>query len=140
VPSNFVALGTLPPLKLPNATGLITVCRNLGGAVGLAALNTMRLNYTNMHTQELAAGMDPSRPEIQDRLTQIEASLRASGMGDPAGGAIAQLTRQMNVEAAVMTFNNLFLTMSICFAVMLVLVPLLKRPEAANAGAAKEAH
>ena len=84
--------------------------------------------------------MDPSRPEIQDRLTQIEASLQASGMGDPAGGAIAQLTRQMNVEAAVMTFNNLFLTMSICFAVMLVLVPLLKRPEAANAGAAKEAH
>ena len=46
----------------------------------------------------------------------------------------------MRVEAAVMTFNNLFLTMAICFAVMLVLVPLLKRPAPANAGAAKEAH
>lgn len=140
VPSNFVALGTLPPPSLPNATGLITVCRNLGGAVGLAALNTMRLNYTNLHTQEIAAGMDPSRPEIQDRLMQIEASLRAAGSGDPAGGAIAQLTRQMQVEASVMTFNNLFLTMSICFALMLVLVPLLKRPALANAAAAKEAH
>ncbi|RYY93689.1 MAG: MFS transporter, partial [Alphaproteobacteria bacterium] len=140
VPSNFVALGTLPPLKLPNATGLITVCRNLGGAVGLAALNTMRLNYTNLHTQEISAGLDPSRPEVQDWLLQAEASMRAAGNGDPTAAAIAQLTRRMQVEAAVMTFNNLFLAMAICFAVMILLVPMLKRPAPANAGAAKEAH
>ena len=140
VPSNFVALGTLPPLSLPNATGLVTVCRNLGGAVGLAALNTMRLDYTNMHTQELGAGLDPARPEVQAWLQQAEANLRAMGSADPSGGAIAQLTRRLQVEAAVMTFNNLFLTMAICFAVMLLLVPLLKRPVMANAAAAKEAH
>jgi DHA2 family multidrug resistance protein len=140
VPSNFVALGTLPPMSLPNATGLVTVCRNLGGAVGLAALNTMRLNYTNMHTQELGVGFDPARPEVQSWLQQAEANLRAMGAADPAAGAIAQLTRRLQVEAAVMTFNNLFLTMAICFAVMLVLVPLLKRPALANAAAAKEAH
>ncbi|HOZ27767.1 MAG TPA: DHA2 family efflux MFS transporter permease subunit [Hyphomonadaceae bacterium] len=140
VPSNFVALGTLPPMKLPNATGLITVSRNLGGAVGLAALNTMRLNYTNMHNQEISAGLDPSRPDVQDWLMQTEAGLRAAGVADPAATAIAQLTRRMEVEAAVMTFNNLFLVMAICFAVMLVLVPLLKRPAVANAAAAKEAH
>jgi DHA2 family multidrug resistance protein len=140
VPSNFVALGTLPPLKLPNATGLITVCRNLGGAVGLAALNTMRLNYTNLHSQEISAGLDPSRPEVQDWLMQAEATLRASGIADPTNSAIGQLTRRMQTEAAVMTFNNLFLAMSICFALMIVLVPLLKKPAAANASAAKEAH
>jgi preprotein translocase subunit SecG len=39
-----------------------------------------------------------------------------------------------------MTFNNLFLVMSICFAVMLCLAPLLKRPAAAGGGAAAEAH
>ena len=128
VPSNFIALGTLPPHKLPNATGLITVCRNLGGAVGLAALNTMRLNFTNFHTQEISAGLDPSRPEVQDWLLQAEAALAAAGNGDPTAAAIAQLTRRMQVEAAVMTFNNLFLAMAICFAVMILLVPMLKRP------------
>lgn len=140
VPSNFVALGTLPPMSLPNATGLFTVCRNLGGAIGLAALNTMRLNSTNFHVQELGVGFDPARPEVQAWLQQAEANLRAAGATDPAGGAIAQLTRRLQVEAAVMTFNNLFLVMAICFAVMLVMVPLLKRPAAANAAAAKEAH
>jgi DHA2 family multidrug resistance protein len=128
VPSNFVALGSIPPMKLPNATGLVTVCRNLGGAVGLAGLNTMRLNYNNMHTQELGAAMDPSRPEVQSWLEATEASLRAAGEGDPHGMAIIQLTHRLQVESAVMTFNNLFLVMAVCFTLMLFLVPFLKKP------------
>jgi DHA2 family multidrug resistance protein len=140
VPSNFIALGTLPPHKLPNATGLITVCRNLGGAVGLAALNTMRLNYTNLHNQEISIGLDPSRPEVQQFLMQAEANLRAAGVADPSATAIAQLVRRMQMEANVMTFNNLFLVMAICFAAMLLLAPLLRRPVPANSGAAAEAH
>ena len=140
IPSNFIALGTLPPHKMPNATGLITVCRNLGGAVGLAAINTMRLNYTNLHDQEISAGLDPTRPEVQDFLLQAEASLRAAGNPDPSAAALGQLLRRMQIESNVMTFNNLFLVMAICFAVMLCLAPLLKRPSPAGGGATAEAH
>jgi DHA2 family multidrug resistance protein len=138
VPSNFIALGTLPPMKLPNATGLVTVCRNLGGAIGLAALNTMRLNYTNLHNQELSAALDPTRPEVQAYLAEAEAGFAALGNGDPATMAIAQLARRMQIESAVMTFNNLFLVMAVAFTLMLLMVPLLKRP--ALAGAPQAAH
>lgn len=138
VPSNFIALGTLPPIKLPNATGLVTVCRNLGGAIGLAALNTMRLNYTNLHNQELSAALDPTRPEVQAYLAEAERNFAALGNDDPATMAIAQLARRMQIESAVMTFNNLFLVMAIAFALMLLMVPLLKRP--ALAGAPQAAH
>jgi len=137
VPSNFIALGTLPAHKMPNATGVITVCRNLGGAVGLAALNTMRLNYTNLHNQEISAGLDPTRPEVQDFLAQAEAALRAAGNPDPAAAALAQLVRRMQIESSVMTFNNLFLVMAICFAVVLLMAPLLKRPALAGGPAAQ---
>jgi DHA2 family multidrug resistance protein len=135
VPNNFMALGNLPPHKLPNATGLITVCRNLGGAVGLAALNTLRLNYTNLHNQEIAAGMDPQRPEIAAFLQQAESTLRAAGNPDPAGTAIAQLTYRMQMESQVMTFNNMVLVMAICFALMLFITPLLKPPAPPQSGA-----
>jgi DHA2 family multidrug resistance protein len=140
IPSNFIALGTLPPHKMPNATGLITVCRNLGGAVGLAAINTMRVNYANLHDQEISAGLDPTRPEVQDFLLQAEAGLRAAGNPDPSAAALGQLLRRMQIESNVMTFNNLFLVMAICFAVMLCLAPLLKRPSPAGGGATAEAH
>jgi MFS transporter, DHA2 family, multidrug resistance protein len=141
IPANFVALGTLPPMKLPNATGVVTVCRNLGGAVGLAALNTLRLNYNNLHQQELSAGMDPARPEVAAWLEQARANLTAMGNPDPEGTAIVQLARRMQVEAAVMTFNNMFLVMAICFACMFVMVPFLKKPAVAGGpGPAAEAH
>jgi MFS transporter, DHA2 family, multidrug resistance protein len=129
VPANFVALGTLPPMMLPNATGVFTVCRNLGGALGLAGLNTLRLQYTNLHQQELSAGLNPARPEVAAYLEQAQASLAAAGNGDAAGAAVMQLARRMQLEAAVMTFNNMFLVMAICFACMFVMVPFLERPK-----------
>ena len=37
VPTNNIALGTLPPDRVKNASGLFNLTRNLGGAVGLAS-------------------------------------------------------------------------------------------------------
>src|ERR1700742_4458808 len=39
VPTNNIALGTLPPDRVKNASGLFNLTRNLGGAVGLAIIN-----------------------------------------------------------------------------------------------------
>jgi DHA2 family multidrug resistance protein len=142
LPSNFLALGTLPPMKLPNATGLVTVCRNLGGAVGLAALNTMRLTYNNMHVQEIGAGMDPTQPEVAAYVAAQEQHLRVLGATDAHHQAMAALARRAAMEAQVITFNNLFLVMSICFISLLAIVPLIKLPKAVAPGGAPrpEAH
>src|SRR6185295_19110536 len=40
VPINNVALGTLPPERMKNASGLFNLTRNLGCAVGLALINS----------------------------------------------------------------------------------------------------
>ncbi len=40
IPINNIALGTLPPARMKNASGLYNLTRNLGGAVGLALINT----------------------------------------------------------------------------------------------------
>ncbi len=132
VPANYLALGMMPPMKMPNATGLFTVFRNMGGAIGLALLNTLRLSFTNLHVQELSAGMDASRPEVQAFLDQAQAGAAALGTGDPTTMASMQLARRIQVEAAIMTFNNMFQFMAICFVAMLLLVPLLKRPPLAG--------
>src|SRR3984885_15430332 len=39
VPTNNIALGTLAPDRVKNASGLFNLTRNLGGAVGLAVIN-----------------------------------------------------------------------------------------------------
>ncbi len=49
VPINNLALGTLPPTRLKNASGLFNLTRNLGGAVGLAMINTIMNKRLDLH-------------------------------------------------------------------------------------------
>jgi hypothetical protein len=49
VPITNISLGTLPPERLKNASGLFNLTRNLGGAVGLAGLNTVLDKRIDLH-------------------------------------------------------------------------------------------
>ena len=51
VPINYLALGTLPPTKIKNASGLYNLMRNLGGAVGLAVINTLLDKRMDLHLE-----------------------------------------------------------------------------------------
>ncbi len=53
VPINNIALGTLPPERLKNASGLYNLMRNLGGAIGLAAINTLLNDQIDLHLSRL---------------------------------------------------------------------------------------
>src|SRR5215218_6689249 len=53
VPTNTIALGTLPPDRVKNASGLFNLTRNLGGAVGLAVINQVLNERTDLHISRL---------------------------------------------------------------------------------------
>src|SRR5271170_2706733 len=53
VPTNNIALGTLGPERVKNASGLFNLTRNLGGAVGLALINEVLNDRTDLHISRL---------------------------------------------------------------------------------------
>ncbi len=53
VPTNTIALGTLAPERVKNASGLFNLTRNLGGAVGLAVINQVLNERTDLHISRL---------------------------------------------------------------------------------------
>src|SRR5260370_31663063 len=53
VPTNTIALGTLLPDRVKNASGLFNLTRNLGGAVGLAGINQVLNERTHPHIARL---------------------------------------------------------------------------------------
>jgi DHA2 family multidrug resistance protein len=80
VPTNTVALGTLPPDRLKNASGLFNLTRNLGGAVGLAVINQVLNERTDLHISRLH-GTGELGQRHRDRNPQyISPSLQ--GLGD----------------------------------------------------------
>jgi MFS transporter, DHA2 family, multidrug resistance protein len=128
---SIVALGTLPPTMIQSASGLFNLTRNLGGAIGLALLSTLTDFYTVLHRTGLAPALNPGDPQVQDRLAAATARMQAAGLANPEGAALAQQINLLHREAAVMTFNNLFVVIAGCLALSLLVLPFVKRPQTA---------
>ncbi len=57
LPPTRIALGWLPPDEVPNASGLFNLMRNLGGAIGLALVDTVLFGRIMDHAEAIAAAL-----------------------------------------------------------------------------------
>ncbi|KAA2235193.1 DHA2 family efflux MFS transporter permease subunit [Salinarimonas soli] len=133
VPINNIALGTLPPERLKNASGLYNLTRNLGGAVGLALINTLLNDRWDLHIARLHESVRWGRSVSNERLAAM--TLRFHDLGSDAGqAAIKSLSNIVRREALVMSFADVFLILTILFVAMACATPLIKRPRNAGGG------
>ena len=133
VPITNVALGTLAPAMVKNASGLFNLMRNLGGAIGLAAINTVLNDQTDLHLARLHEAVSWSRVPAVETLTNLAA--RLSGFGSDADSmALKQLMLIVHRQAVVMAFADIFLMLSVLFAALAAASIVMKRP-APGAGA-----
>ena len=71
VPVTNTALGTLAPDRLKNASGLFNLTRNLGGAIGLAAINTLLNNRMDLHLARLHELVNWASVTATETLAQL---------------------------------------------------------------------
>jgi DHA2 family multidrug resistance protein len=136
IPMTGLALGTLPPERVQNASGLFNLTRNLGGAIGLAIINSLIASGQAMHRTELATAVSSGHADALAWLDQTAAGLAAQGVADPSAAALAQLAGMVEREATVMALNNVFVLLALLFCALLPLVPFTRRAAPAAAGAA----
>jgi MFS transporter, DHA2 family, multidrug resistance protein len=125
VPITNLALSTLSPDRLKNASGLFNLTRNLGGAVGLAALNTVLNNRTDLHLARLHDAITWSHPQALEMLSKIASRMRGS---DAQNMALKQLMARVHQQGVVMAFADVFLLLSFLFVGFAGLVVLMRRP------------
>ena len=119
VPINTLALGTVPEARLANASGLYNLMRNLGGAIGIAAVNTA---FETRHALHVA------RISESPRLEWSAQAIAGSGAPEMAPGVDVQLLANLIArEAAVMTYNDLFMAMGVAFAIAVAVMPLVRK-------------
>jgi DHA2 family multidrug resistance protein len=130
VPTNTIALGTLPPDRVKNASGLFNLTRNLGGAVGLAVINQVLNERTDLHIsrlQERVTWGNATATETLNMFTQ-----RLQGMGDAALMAMKQLSQIVHRQAVVMGYGDAFFMLTLFYFGLSLLVMLLKKPASAS--------
>jgi DHA2 family multidrug resistance protein len=135
VPITNISLGTLPPDRLKNASGLFNLTRNLGGAVGLAGLNTVLDKRNDLHLARLHDAVTWSRRPVMDALNGFAARMPGS---DASNMALKQLFLFARLQGTVLAFADVFLLLSLMFVTFAALVWLLRRP--AQLSAAADAH
>ncbi|MBB1249848.1 DHA2 family efflux MFS transporter permease subunit [Rhizobium sp. G21] len=132
VPINNVALGTLPPNRIANASGLYNLTRNLGGAVGLAVINTLITQQNKVHYGQLAEHVNPANPEAVSMIANLTAKYDGAGM-DGSAIAVQKVVGMVNQQAYVMSFIDIFMLLALLFSALVVLAMTLKKPRAAPA-------
>jgi DHA2 family multidrug resistance protein len=133
VPINNLALGTMPPTKIKNASGLFNLMRNLGGAVGLALINTLLDKRMDLHLERLRESVTWSRPVAADTLASMTAGLAARG-SDAELAATRELALIVRRQAEVLALADVFLALTVIFVCCVGFAAFMRRP-AAPAGA-----
>jgi len=129
VPMTNLALGTLEPWELNNASALYTVTRNLGGAFGLAMVATLINQRSWTHWQALAESTRLSRPVVREALNGMSAALRPGLGGDSDAGAVGLLAQQAARQAATMSYSDMYLLLAVTTILSVLLVPLIRKPQ-----------
>src|SRR4051794_10052610 len=126
VPTNTIALGTLPPDRVKNASGLFNLTRNLGGALGLAVINQVLNERTDLHISRLHERVTWGNATATETLNMF--TQRLQGMGDAALMAMKQLSQIVHRQAVVMGYGDAFFMLTLFYFGLSLLVMLLKKP------------
>jgi DHA2 family multidrug resistance protein len=133
VPINVIALGTLPAHELQNASGLYNLTRNLGGAFGLAGINTIMTERTNFHWNRLVDFVNPGRWEVQQYMDSIAGLFGDRTAADQTQFAVKMLTNKVQTQAYLLSFIDVFTVLSVLFAAAAVAVFFAQKPKPAAA-------
>jgi MFS transporter, DHA2 family, multidrug resistance protein len=135
VPLNTVALATIPRERMGNATALLNVVRNLGGAIGVALLTTLLARRTQSHQATLASHIDVWDPETSVRLKTWATHFIAQGADTFTAErrALSALYGEVTKQAQLLAFADDFWMLFLLFCGALFLLPMLQRVRMAPA-------
>ena len=133
VPINNLTLGTLPLTRIKNAAGLYNLTRNLGGAVGLALINQLINDRTDLHLQRLRDSVAWGRFRAEETLAALTLQFQSLG-SDAEAAALKQMAAIVRREALVMALGEVFTVLTVLFVSMVLLVLLMRRAKPAGTG------
>ncbi|HEX3667060.1 MAG TPA: DHA2 family efflux MFS transporter permease subunit [Rhizomicrobium sp.] len=138
VPITNIAYVGLKPEESNQASALLNMSRNLGGTIGIAAVQTMLQRREQMHQARYAETLNPLNPNYQQGIHHITNALMAQGYShlQATRAAVAVLYRQLLQQSAMLSYVETFHLLMIVVLCAVPLVLLLHKQSAGAEGAA----
>ena len=130
VPLTTVTMDPISNESMGNATSLFNLVRNLGGSIGIAAVNTIETRREQLDINVLGTDVtrgNPSAVSIMHALQQYFVS-KGQDIVDATDKARAILFQMIDQQSRMIAYNTTFRILAILFIAMIPFLFLLKRP------------
>jgi len=137
-PLSAIAMLAVAPQEAGGASGLFNMMRNLGGAIGTAAIETFFTKREQFHSAMITPEVSLLEPATRNRLTDLRQHFMSHGFPDPASAmhrAIVAVGDTIRAQATIMGYADCFALLGVVLLVAAVLVALLQKGVASGAGA-----
>jgi DHA2 family multidrug resistance protein len=138
-PLSAVATAGIEQENAGSASALFNMMRNLGGAIGIAALQTFLTKreqfHSNILTNSVSLFAEATRSRI-DRLTSYFLSHGISDVATTQHKAIVAVAGRVKQQANIMAFSDTFYLLGIALIIALVATLFLKKPGHLTGGGA----
>ena len=131
VPITAVAYVGLKPEESNQASALMNVMRNLGGSIGISAVQTLTEQRQQFHQARYVENLSPLNPNFAQGLTQMQGALQNNGQ--PAAYANSQALQQIyqgvGKQAGMLSYIDAFHTLMLISLACLPLLLLMQGPK-----------
>ena len=128
VPLSVTSLGDLKKEQVGNASGLYNLMRNIGGSVGISIVETLLARHSQFHQDRLVNNLASTGQAWQNRVDALTKALTPdSGAVLAHSQAIAEIGRQLQRQADLMSYIDDFRYMALACFCCVPFVWLLKR-------------
>jgi len=137
-PLSAIAMLGIAPREAGAASGLFNMMRNLGGAIGTAAIETFFTKREQYHSFIINQHVSLVEPATRNRLAELQQYFMAHGFPDPAGAlhrAVIAVGQTIRAEATIMGYADSFALLGVVLLVAALFVAMLKKGAAASGGA-----
>jgi MFS transporter, DHA2 family, multidrug resistance protein len=138
-PLSAVATAGIEAENAGSASGLFNMMRNLGGAVGIAMLQTFLTKREQYHSNVLMQSVSPLEQATRTRIEQLTQYFVNHGVIDRAEAshrALVAVGHIVQKQAYILAFSDTFYLLGAALIVALAATLLLRKPDHMSAGGA----
>jgi DHA2 family multidrug resistance protein len=138
-PLSAIATAGIEKENAGSASALFNMTRNLGGAVGIALLQTFLTKREQYHSNVLVQSVSLFEEATRSRIDRLTAYFLSHGVSDhalAAHKAVVAIALRVRQQAFVMAFGDTFFLLGIGLVIALAATLLLKKPGHIDGGGA----
>ncbi|MDE1991084.1 MAG: DHA2 family efflux MFS transporter permease subunit [Rhizobiaceae bacterium] len=138
-PLSAIATSGIEKENAGSASSLFNMMRNLGGAVGIAMLQTFAQKREQFHSNILTDSVTVFDEATRTRIAQLTAYFQNHGVSDLATAqhkAVVAIALRLREQANIMAFSDTFYLLGAALVAALIASLLLKKPGHVDGGGA----